>query len=201
MNREEIIKYSLIVLLAVLIIFILMRVLNLGNIKSLFVKETFEVNKNGPVNGPVRESSGNRDVPLPAVASPKLDTASNIPVDNSSEISGFDDSDFANVLADVSSSENGPSVNFKACDLNKVSPEELLPSGNTEFANLNPVLDGGLKNKNFLEAGAHIGLDTIGQSLRNANYQLRADPPNPKMNVGPWNNTTIEADPSRRPLE
>ena len=34
----------------------------------------------------------------------------------------------------------------------------------------------GLKNVNLLKAGAHIGVDTVGQSLRNASRQLRSGP-------------------------
>ena len=44
-------------------------------------------------------------------------------------------------------------------------------------------------------------MNTVGQSLRNANYQLRSDPPNPQVPVSPWNISTIEYDNSRRPLE
>jgi hypothetical protein len=44
-------------------------------------------------------------------------------------------------------------------------------------------------------------VNTIGQSLRNANYQLRADVPNPQVQVGPWQQSTIEPDLQRRPLE
>jgi hypothetical protein len=46
-----------------------------------------------------------------------------------------------------------------------------------------------------------IGLDTIGSSLRNANLDLRSDPVIPKSSVGPWNNSTIEPDLMRVPLE
>lgn len=58
-----------------------------------------------------------------------------------------------------------------------------------------------LQGQNFLEVSKQIGLDTQGSSMRNANYQLRADPPNPRVSVGPWMNSTIEADLLRRPLE
>ena len=54
---------------------------------------------------------------------------------------------------------------------------------------------------NFLSSGYHVGVNTVGQSLKNANRQLRSDPPNPKMEVGPWNHSTISGDPYRRPLE
>lgn len=45
-----------------------------------------------------------------------------------------------------------------------------------------------------------IGVNTVGQSLRNASYDLRTAPPNPKFTTGPWNNSTIEADHNIKPL-
>lgn len=83
-----------------------------------------------------------------------------------------------------------------------VDPKELLPQdNNSEFSKLNPSGAGDLMNVSLLKAGHHIGINTVGQSLRNANLQLRSEPPNPKMDVGPWNQTTISGDPYRRPLE
>lgn len=82
-----------------------------------------------------------------------------------------------------------------------VDPAELLPKGNNEFSKLNPMGSGDLKNVSLLKAGWHIGINTVGQSLRNANLQLRSEPPNPQLNVGPWNQTTISPDMQRRPLE
>jgi hypothetical protein len=60
---------------------------------------------------------------------------------------------------------------------------------------------GSLKGKNFLSAGALIGVNTVGQTLRNANYQLRSEPPNPQVPVTVFNNSTIEPDTNRRDLE
>ena len=83
-----------------------------------------------------------------------------------------------------------------------VDPKELLPrDSNSEFAKLNPMGAGDLQQVNLLKAGHHIGIDTVGQSLRNANLQLRSEPANPKMDIGPWNNSTISGDSMRRPLE
>ncbi len=85
---------------------------------------------------------------------------------------------------------------------NVADPAELLPKDeNSDWAKLNPVGAGDLQNVNLLQAGYHIGIDTVGQSLRNANLQVRSEPPNPQMTVSPWNNTTIEPDIIRRPLE
>ena len=53
----------------------------------------------------------------------------------------------------------------------------------------------------LLNAVSRIGLDTIGQTMKNANLQLRSDPTIAKQNVGPWNNSTYEPDLARVPLE
>ena len=83
-----------------------------------------------------------------------------------------------------------------------VDPSELLPKGGSnEFSKINPMGGGDLKNVSLLKAGYHIGINTVGQSLRNANLQLRSEPPNPQLNTGPWNNSTITTDLQRRPLE
>lgn len=81
-------------------------------------------------------------------------------------------------------------------------PASLLPKDeNSEWARLNPSGNGTLDNVNLLKAGYHIGIDTIGNTLRNANLQVRSEPANPQLNVGPWNNTTIAPDLMRVPLE
>ena len=83
-----------------------------------------------------------------------------------------------------------------------VDPKELLPKdSNSAWSKLNPQGSDGLSSAQFLQAGYHIGIDTVGQSLRNANLQLRSVPPNPQLNIGPWNNSTIGPDFNRRPLE
>uniref|UniRef100_A0A6C0JFH8 Minor capsid protein P11 C-terminal conserved region domain-containing protein n=1 Tax=viral metagenome TaxID=1070528 RepID=A0A6C0JFH8_9ZZZZ len=83
-----------------------------------------------------------------------------------------------------------------------VDPAQLLPKdSNSEFSKLNPMGSGDLKNVSLLKAGWHIGINTVGQSLRNANLQLRSEPANPQLNIGPWNQSTITSDMQRRPLE
>ena len=66
---------------------------------------------------------------------------------------------------------------------------------------MNPAGAGDIQNVSLLKAGYHIGINTVGQSLRNANLQLRSEPANPQLNVGPWNQTTIGPDLNRRALE
>lgn len=84
----------------------------------------------------------------------------------------------------------------------QLTPSELLPKdANSVWAQQNPMGTGSLKGKNFLSAGALIGVNTVGQSLRNANYQLRSEPPNPQVPVTVFNVPTIEPDVNRRSLE
>jgi hypothetical protein len=81
-------------------------------------------------------------------------------------------------------------------------PADLLPKDtNSQWAQLNPAGGADFKNVNLLKAGYNIGIDTVGSSLRNANLQVRSEPPNPTTTVSPWMNTTIEPDLMRAPLE
>lgn len=89
------------------------------------------------------------------------------------------------------------------------NPSELLPNtsdllpidDNKGWSSLNPVSQSNPQMPDLLQAGYHIGLDTIGQTMKNANLQLRSDPVIQKGDIGPWNQSTIEPDLMRVPLE
>lgn len=84
----------------------------------------------------------------------------------------------------------------------QLTPSELLPKDmSSVWAEQNPMGPGSLKGKNFLSAGALIGVNTVGQSMRNANLQVRSEPPNPQVAVSIFNQSTISPDISHRPLE
>ena len=85
--------------------------------------------------------------------------------------------------------------------INFYSPLSENISFNLEFNIAKPVGEGILQGVNMLDSSYHVGVNTVGQSLRNANQQLRSEPPNPQVNVSPWMNTTIGPDLPRRPLE
>lgn len=110
-------------------------------------------------------------------------------------------------FADLSAYE-GP-ANFSGAEApsgcyprDQLTPSELLPKdGNSIWAQQNPMGPGSLKGKNFLSAGALIGVNTVGQSLRNANLQFRSEPPNPQVAVSIFNQSTISPDISHRSLE
>lgn len=79
-----------------------------------------------------------------------------------------------------------------------MNPKELLPS-DSEWSNIAPSK--GLENVSFLSAGHNFGTNTVGSSLRNANLQVRSEPVIQKVSTGPWNESTIEADTTRKALE
>lgn len=81
--------------------------------------------------------------------------------------------------------------------LNGMSPSMLeKPAQPVEKWNELLPPDADLEAQNFLQPQEFVGIDTVASSLRHANYDLRAAPPNPRLNVGPWNNSTIEYDPT-----
>lgn len=117
------------------------------------------------------------------------------------------------VPEDVVLGDSGFDVNLQA-DPNVMnnmglSSEHLLPGENNfdswgddtnqqdSMFNEGPTLG----DRNFLDCGYHYGINTVGQSLRNANLQIRSDPPIPQVDIGPWSQSTIEHDFNRRQLE
>ena len=78
----------------------------------------------------------------------------------------------------------------------RLTSSDLLPSnpGNSKWGEMNPTTGSLITDQSFLTAGYHVGINTIGQSLRNANLQLRSEPPNPQIPVSPWGISTIEPD-------
>ena len=84
----------------------------------------------------------------------------------------------------------------------KLTADDLLPKdANSRWAQVNPAGEGDVRDQNFLNAGFLLGINTVGQSLKNANLQLRSEPPNPQQKVSPWNQSTIDPDLNRKPLE
>jgi hypothetical protein len=98
--------------------------------------------------------------------------------------------DFESVPTYALSNQNGKQQ--------QLSQRDLLPldQENSTWAKLNPRPNGWLEGQSFLNAGYHLGLNTVGQTKKNANYQLRSEPANPQTVVGPWNQSQI--DPDRR---
>ncbi len=82
-------------------------------------------------------------------------------------------------------------------------PDDLLPvdEPSKSWDRVNPKGTGSLELKNMLSAAQHIGVNTVGSSLKNANRQLRSEPPNPMVPVSVWNNSSVTPDIYRKELE
>ena len=101
-----------------------------------------------------------------------------------------------NVTSNNNVSNNNP------VDNGVMKCSDLLPMDtNSTWAQVSPSGVGDLCSKNLLNSGHHLGVNTTGTSLRNANRQIRSEPPCPQVNVSPWLQTTIAPDLLRRPLE
>jgi hypothetical protein len=123
--------------------------------------------------------------------------------DSSANVTKVPASTYANAAVNTAPVPSNSATNtVGSSNVSVTNPSDLLPKDqNSEWAALNPVNTGNPAIPDLLQAGYHIGLDTIGQTLRNPNYQLRSDPIIPKAQVGPWNMSTIEPDLGRVPLE
>ena len=96
----------------------------------------------------------------------------------------------------------GVERNLTSFPKEQLSAQDLLPQDNSSlWAQVNPAGEGSLKDRSFLQAGYNIGINTVGQTLRNANLQLRSEPPCPQIRVSPFLQSTIEPDVSRKPFE
>lgn len=100
--------------------------------------------------------------------------------------------------ADVGPSEPGTACEMKAGTglASSLLPREV--ASQEDFGEFAP--EDVLTGQNFLEPRSQIGFpETVSGALRNANQQIRADPPNTKEPFV-WNNSTIASDTMRRPL-
>ena len=103
-------------------------------------------------------------------------------------ITGLEDSDAFYMLNSNEVGDNATKQN------NKLNPSDLLP---TESKNM--------EGNNFLTAALSkneqiIGIPTQTQRARK-NYDLRSAPPNPQVEVSPWNMSTTEPDTGRLTFE
>lgn len=120
--------------------------------------------------------------------------------DTSNPIEHVMQQDAKDVVASTTGTDTEPFTGYSDKDV--ANPSELLPKDdNSQWSSLNPVSQSNPQMPDLLQAGYHIGLDTIGQTMKNANLQLRSDPVIQKADIGPWNQSTIEPDLMRVPLE
>ena len=210
MDCQKILVYGLIILVSIYLL------KDVCGVKLPFIEgfDNFMGNGNG---------NGNANASEP-VAANSLDSSANgivgggnadrLPVGGSNSGGGLP-SDLAPPSQVIASDPTGNEVHLPVQGIetvpapcypqNTLTPQDLLPSGESDkIEELNKKMkdsgEGYLAGVNFLDAGFNIGINTIGQSLRNANLNLRAEPPNPRSMVSPWMNSTIDVDLQRKPL-
>jgi len=168
------------------------------NIKNIFASE-----RRQPIN-----SDAALDTPNLAAADGSQPLGNIYAADSSSiEYSTTTGEDSMNNNINSYADINGPSPNLSNISGNsapkntcltrdRLTSSDLLPkdAANSKWAQINPAGSGMLGDQNFLTASYHVGINTDGQSLRNANLQLRSEPPNPQVAVSPWGISTIEPD-------
>lgn len=76
-------------------------------------------------------------------------------------------------------------------DINKMLPQEI----EEDWFDVEPLQSTKkIRGTHLIHPMKHMGVNTVGSSLKNATHDIRGDIPNPKINVSPWNNSTIEPD-------
>ena len=189
-RNKSLIRIIIVVVIAVAL-FLVLRYLQSRdrNLSGLLVRENYSANAN----------QNDRRVGVDATAGPgTTQTGEQYQPNNPSLIGGSKQS-----LYSASTDPGIKQLRSGNCfPKEQLTPNELLPQDNsTAWAQVNPQGSGTLKDRNFLQAGHHIGINTVGQTLRNANLQLRSEPPNPQVKVSPWIQSTIDPDTNRKPLE
>ena len=103
----------------------------------------------------------------------------------------------------VASQPRAENVNIKEQDTKKYNAAYFLPKEvnsewfNTDFSQAKVNVD----DTNLINTERYvIGVNTVGQSLKNASYDIRGTIANPKFAVSPWNNSTYEPDTNIKPL-
>lgn len=138
-------------------------------------------------------------------AGPKGAPLGDAPADNAADsagVMGMDVSSVDGMYAPAELANSNMDLQTSCAAANGVGlASSLLPreaASQDNFGEFAP--DDILKGQSFLSPRDQVGMpETIGGSLRNANQQIRAEPPNPKKPYV-WQNSTIAPDTMQRPL-
>ena len=186
MDSKDLLRIGLIILTGI----VLMYLVNTYSSKKSSSEEGFTEVQSDPFTNEIEKFTNNRVAPAvsPGEAIGKNEVYGSSTTHNTPETGEFD-----------LSGNQYPKDCFPK---DQLTPAELLPGdANSKWAQVNPAGQGELGDQNFLDAGYHVGVNTVGQTLRNANLQLRSEPPNPQVKVSPWLQSTIEPDTNRKPME
>jgi hypothetical protein len=151
------------------------------------------------VNKLVSESKGSS-----AVNSTLLGTGNSVftfePSDDNSHSGASLDNAFERPVTDK---EDTDVIDLNKNNVTKYSASDYLPKEvnddwfNTDFSQAKYKMN----DDKLINTDKYIiGINTVGQSLKNASYDIRGSVNVPKYTVSPWNNSTIEPDYNIKPL-
>ena len=186
-------------LILIIVIVILIYFLTKSKDYNLYESEPIsnnDIKKNVDLNNPNNFLNPNKTSQKKVSFQTTEDTIYNYtPNDNNESIIGADISNaFDNPLP--------PESRIDVIDLNKnnvknYNAKDYLPKEineewfDTDFSQAKYNIN----DDNLINVDRYIiGINTVGQSLKNASYDIRGTVANPKFSISPWNNSTIEPD-------
>ena len=163
----------------------------------------------GSVAAPVAANNNRNSAPAPAEKDNVAEKPAAAPAKQYSDLPNDNDNassagaDLNSAYGDLVSHDAKNSVDLKQKNVINYDAHDFLPKEvndswfDTDFsqAKYNVNDDKLINTERYV-----IGINTVGQSLKNASYDIRGTVPNPKFSVSPWNNSTIETDYNLRPL-
>ena len=123
-------------------------------------------------------------------------------IDNYGNSVGWSDlnSAFSGPLADTNNTLDLVKMNhaeMKNYNSDDFLPKEVINGAFDDYSQAKYAID----NDNLINTDRYVvGINTVGQSLKNGSHDIRGTIPNPKFSVSPWNNSTYEPDYNIKPL-
>jgi hypothetical protein len=163
----------------------------------------FEMNSsNSNVSEYDKLMMSNNDNNVVSVINPSVDRTVNSDTKGFFEFSGDKDAASYAGIDDAFVAPLPAGVNPDVVDINKnnvtnYNAKDFLPKEinsawfDTDFSQAKHTLN---DDKLINTERYVIGINTVGESLKNASYDIRGTVPNPKFTVSPWNNSTYEPD-------
>lgn len=199
MKNNEMMRLVLIVVAACVFIYLIHSYNNSNNLEQ----ENFFVDGENTVDSPNNQNGNNtEETESEVLVGGNEEPGDVLPSEQAGENETFRTVPEEPVVEEEVGNETANRLPNECYPKDVLTPQDLLPQdSNSTWAQTVPSGQGSLGDQNFLNAGFHVGINTVGQSLRNANLQLRSEPANPQLKVSPWLQSTIEPDVNRRAME
>ena len=198
MKNNEMMRLVLIVVAACVFIYLIHSYNNTNNVEQ----ENFFADAENTMDAPNNNSNNTVESEADVLVGGDEEAGEVLPSEQEGENETFRTVPEEEPVEEVAANNEANALPNECYPKDVLTPQDLLPQdANSTWAQTVPSGQGSLGDQNFLNAGFHVGINTVGQSLRNANLQLRSEPANPQLKVSPWLQSTIEPDANRRAME